>query len=159
MNNYLKNSMPELSNYGIDSQDITQQAFTKMFLRNHQFQSRSSVKTWLCSIARNEAKIELKKKSNKNSSLDLILETNGDSIMYELQENNYYDDQENMNRVRCAVSDLGKKNLNQATTFILRYMQGLTIKVVALMTDSNISTVKTRSHRAMNYVRRIIGQY
>ena len=60
------------------AEDILQNTMLKVFSNIRSFSGRCSVKTWLCSIARNEYFNHLKKSDNKNVSLDEKTESKSD---------------------------------------------------------------------------------
>lgn len=78
------------------AEDILQNTMLKAFTAIRSFSGSSSVKTWLCSIARNEYFNHLKKADNKNLSLEETME--GGS--------NYHNDHNDHNPEEKAVSNL-----------------------------------------------------
>lgn len=68
------------------SQDILQETMLKAIISADKFKENSSIKTWLCTIAKNEYYNYLKRSDNKNLALDEDLQSHENTL------DNYFSD-------------------------------------------------------------------
>ncbi|MGH7884851.1 MAG: sigma-70 family RNA polymerase sigma factor [Thermodesulfobacteriota bacterium] len=138
------------------AEDLFQDVFLKVIEKKKDYNSKMSFKTWLFTIARNTAVDFLRKESYRNhlsldepiftsddfsnvSKLDLVKgkNSNPDQLIYK-RELNYL-----LNEKLNKLSDEFKE------VFILKEIEGLKFKDIAVITDSPLSTVKSRMRYAL----------
>lgn len=124
--------------------DIVQETFLKMYENIESYQSDISFSAWLCTIAKNLALNE-KKKRNRLTSMPEY-ETEKYSVT---QENNV--DQEKL--IEQIKQLLGERDYN---LFILRMYYGLSYQEISDMTGETIAALTNRYHRAEKKVKKNI---
>lgn len=145
-----------------DAEDILQETFLKAYRYIGSFDGRSSISTWLYRIATNEALMFLRKKHPETISID---------------EPNHGDDQspDTMEIVDwCCIPEKelltseGKAHLDQVidklsanlrVVFILRDIQGLSVRETAEILNISEMAVKTRLSRARYQLREDLSLY
>ncbi len=118
------------------AQDFTQDLFIRISEKHEQFDSKRKFYSWLFTIASNMCKTEFRKPIMKRLSDDGYElnqsanwnEISFDKVLFKKALNN-------------AVDDL---NDQHKLTFVLRYMQELSLKEIAEMTKVSVGTVKSR---------------
>ncbi len=128
-----------------DAQDVLQETFINAYRHIDSFKGRSSLKTWLYTIATNEAlrlyrkaKIDTQSYDENNRLLELI---NSDtSIDYNSVEA----------KLQRAVLSLPEK---QRIVFNLRYWDEMEYEEIAKITGQKVGTLKTNYHYANEKVK------
>lgn len=138
------------------AEDLFQDVFLKVIEKKKDYNSKMSFKTWLFTIARNTAVDFLRKENYRNhlsldeptfkfddfsnvSKLDLVKgkNSNPDQLIYRKELN-------------CLLNEkLNKLSDEFKEVFILKEIEGLKFKDIALITDSPLSTVKSRMRYAL----------
>ncbi|MCM8831319.1 MAG: RNA polymerase sigma factor [Candidatus Omnitrophica bacterium] len=121
-----------------DAQDVTQEVFLKIYKNLKNFKFRSSIKTWIYKIALNTA-INAYKRLKKTKNL----------INYK-DEIKTKDVTENLDRIdakNILYALLDKLNQKEKMCIILKELEGLSYKEIALTLNININTVRTHLHR------------
>jgi RNA polymerase sigma-70 factor (ECF subfamily) len=148
-----------------DAEDVLQNTFMNALLHLSSFEGRSSIATWLYRIAANEALMLIRKRRLEVS----------------LEQETQQDDTESLEDVKPRVfadwsglpenellSSEGKKLLDTAIqnmpetlriVFVLRDMEGLSIKETADALNLTETNVKTRLVRARMYLRERLSKY
>lgn len=135
-----------------DSQDAVQETFLKAFQRLDQFQGRSKFSTWLTRITLNEALAKLRKKPVVLNSIDDGFHDGEEARALPHDIASCYPDPEML----CTASELNRileRNLRKLkpglrTVFLLRDLEGLSLKETAQRLGLTIAAVKSRSSRA-----------
>ncbi|MGL5683947.1 MAG: RNA polymerase sigma factor [Marinifilaceae bacterium] len=125
----------------IDAQDATQEAFIRIFRALNQFNSNSSIKTWIYKIATNEALRILSKYKEPIVSLDCTT-----LVINNIKADEYvdYSDLEGI-KLQKAISLLPTK---QQITFNLRYYDEMEYDEIAKITDTSSASAKANYHFA-----------
>jgi RNA polymerase sigma-70 factor, ECF subfamily len=148
-----------------DAEDVLQNTFMNALLHLSSFQGRSSIATWLYRIAANEALMLIRKRRPEIS----------------LEQETQQDEAESLEDVKPSVfadwsglpedellSSEGKKLLDAAIhnmpeplriVFVLRDIEGLSIKETAESLNLTETNVKTRLVRARMYLRERLSKY
>lgn len=133
------------------AQDFTQDLFIRLLEKHKQFDSKRKFYTWIFTIASNMCKTEFRKPIMKRLSDD----------DYELNQSAKWNDN-SLDKVSfrlaldIAVDKLGDQH---KLTFVLRYIEELTIKEIAEMTDVATGTVKSRLFYATKKVASDIQEF
>jgi RNA polymerase sigma-70 factor (ECF subfamily) len=145
-----------------DAEDVLQITFLKAFQHVREFEGRSSLSTWLYRIAANEALMLLRRK-HPEVSMDAEREdAEGETPMPEqFIDWSYLPEQE-------LVSTEAKKQLDRAIqklpeklrlVFLLRDIEGLSIKETGETLNLTETAVKTRLLRARLQLRELLSTY
>lgn len=158
--------------YAVTPEDVTQDTFIKLYKRAHQYNPEDAeFITWLYTIAKNDSFVELRRRKRKNKreiSLDIV--TSGDYDYDNRHEaigdgdltNNAEKDKRSEtinNTVTDAIQTLSKKNLEFSTAVILRDIQELPYEIISQIQDVPLGTVKSRIHRAREFIKKELGPY
>ena len=145
-----------------DAEDVLQNTFLSALMHLPGFEGRSSISTWLYRIAVNEALMLIRRKKPEVS----IEDSQNADFDVELRPNEFVDwsalpeDQ--------LLSREGKKSLEDAIhllpetlrmVFVLRDVEGLSIKETAQVLDLSETNVKTRLLRARLFLRERLSVY
>ena len=145
-----------------DAEDVLQNTFIKALTSIQKFEGRSNISTWLYRIASNEALMLIRKKKPE-VNLD---DAEGGDDDEDLRPSQFVDwsalpEDE-------LLSGEGKKTLDEAIqklpesmriVFLLRDVEGLSIKETAEALDLTETNVKTRLLRARMYLREGLSAY
>lgn len=126
-----------------DAADVVQETICKAIAKVHTLKNVEYVKTWFYRILINEG-INYTRRNKKSVLSDEII------------ENITYEDKDVLESyaVLQAVSELEPK---LRTVIILRYYEDLKLTDIALITKSNLSTVKSRLYKALELLKISIG--
>lgn len=126
------------------AQDFTQDLFLRILDKHQQFNPEKRFYTWMYVIASNMCKTEFRKQPN----LSLQHGENGSSMVVNGNENSV--DKEVFKRtLQKSIQDLEQ---HHQISFVLRYMQELSIKEIAEITEVSEGTVKSRLYYATKKV-------
>ncbi len=148
-----------------DAEDVLQNTFVNALMHVARFEGRSNIATWLYRIAANEALMLIRKRKSEVS----------------LEQESQDGEEENLEDVKPRVfadwsglpedvllSSEGKKHLDAAIqmlpetlriVFVLRDIEGLSIKETADTLNLTETNVKTRLVRARMYLREQLSKY
>lgn len=132
----------------IEAQDVTQEVFVKFFANLHTYQERGKLRNYLFKLATN-ASNDVFRKSKPTLSFDEAGELQDSKpAPWEMVEK-----KEDKARVKEALQALP---VYQREVIILRFYHELPFGDIARITDSNLSTVKTRYRRGMEALKKIL---
>ena len=146
-----------------DAEDILQETFLKAMRALPSFEGRSNLSTWIYRIATNEALMLLRKRKHGNFSLDDVKYDESEEGERELQIIDWCCLPE-----RELISGEARKFLDKAIeslpdllklVFILRDIDGLSIRETAEALNLTDVTVKTRLLRARLFLRDKLSTY
>lgn len=122
--------------------DIVQEAVTKALENIHKLKKEEFVKTWFYRILINEA-LQTVKKNKK-------------IIEYELVENetSTQNNEENIVENIDIYNRIEKLNDKLKTVIILRFFENLKIEEIAVITNTNTNTVKSRLYKGLNEIKK-----
>lgn len=126
-----------------DAEEVTQDALLQVFHKIHQFQGRSTFKTWLYKVVHNYCRNRISKLARKREGQN----------SYEEHALNNEDDRE-ANERRAALSQaveeaLGKLKKSEREVIVLKFMSGLTLQETADVLGVKLSAAKMRLYRAL----------
>lgn len=135
------------------AEDVTQEAFIKIWKNIAKYNSKYKFKTWAFTIAKNTALDHLRKKSiiplssfeDPEALLDSTL-TNRELISDQAMQK-----VEDMQMIAHAVKDLPEK---YRQVISLYYEKELNFREISELLKQSINTIKTKHRRALDYLRR-----
>ena len=131
-----------------EAQDVTQEVFIKFYSNIHSYQDRGKLKNYLLKLATN-ASNDVFRKKKLSISMDEIVDLQDENMSpLELMEQ-----REDAKRVKEGLQML---NVQQREVIILRFYHELSFWEIARITDTNLSTVKTRYRRGMASLKKIL---
>jgi RNA polymerase sigma-70 factor (ECF subfamily) len=138
--------------------DLAQEAFFLACRAHQKVDPNRSLTPWIFQIARNLAYKEYnKRKKSKQVSLDEMIEDETTSYEPSTNDNPRDEsvDQEVWDRLQVAMKRLKS---SYRDILILRLIQGLPSEQVSSMLKIPVSTVNTRTHRALKMLRKLARQ-
>ena len=129
---------------GEDAEDVVQEAVLRAFLSLSQLRDHDSFESWLCGIALNVAKMQLRRAATEAR----VLAASGRGVAFV--------EPEPLADVRDAVALLPAP---QRDAVLLRYIEGLSCEEIASALDSTPGAIKARLHRARAELRRRLAPH
>jgi RNA polymerase sigma-70 factor (ECF subfamily) len=145
-----------------DSQDAVQEAFLKAYQHLAEFREDSQFSTWLIRITVNQSLTKLRKqRTARELYLDEDFRSDGDILPIEVADwapnpEQLYFASELRNILIKSLKDL--RPMLQ-TVFVLRDIEGLSIRQTAVVLNQSHTTVKARLWRARLQLREGLNQY
>jgi RNA polymerase sigma factor (sigma-70 family) len=134
------------------AEDATQEVFVKMMRYAKQFHGDAKLSTWLFSITANLCRDHLRKADNKVKESDETL-LSLPSSMEELPDRQL-EIRQNEQRVQQALERL---TAEQKEAILLSRYQGLSYAEIAQIAGCSEGAVKTRVFRAMETLKKVLG--
>lgn len=147
-----------------DAQDVVQEAFLNMYRKLDTFEGRSKFGSWMYRVVTNAALMRLRAQKRRG---EVSLEED-DS---EFREDDYYvatvpewrvradeaaENRELRDKIIEAVDELPPK---YQTVFLLKEVEGLSLKEIAEVLDMSVGGIKSRLHRARLHLRATLEPY
>jgi RNA polymerase sigma-70 factor (ECF subfamily) len=144
-----------------EAEDVLQESYVRAFYRLSSFAGKASLGTWLARIVRNEAIDRLRARRMRSGTLMLEADfapVDGLPSIVESTE----DETALFNPETSVARDDMRSILEQAigalpehfrSVFLLREVEGLSVKETADYLEIPVATVKTRDHRARSLLR------
>lgn len=145
-----------------DAEDVLQETFLKAYKALPSFEGRSSLSTWLYRIAVNEALMMVRKRKPEVLSIDQDQESEeGDLEPVQIVDWCCLPERELLNSESRSFLDAAIQRLseNLRVVFILRDIEGLSIKETADALNLTETAVKTRLLRARLALREQLTSY
>ena len=137
-----------------DIEDCVADVFSKFYTELADYDpAKSSIKSFLCVIARNHA-INIAKKRSLEGGISLDDEQALLQIADDVMIDSELADEELRREVIRAVEDLGEPD---SSIIFRKYYYGESSKEIAKATGLSVSNVDTRTHRALNKLRKMFG--
>jgi len=139
-----------------EAEDLTQEAFLRVFRKMHMFRGESAFSTWLYRLALNVVLMKLCKKHLPEASLEETTKSNEESTRQSREVGGLDSrltgliDRLNLER---AVEQLPS---TFKTVFVLHDIQGYKHHEIAEMMDWSVGTSKGRLHRARSRLRELL---
>ena len=123
----------------VRAQDLLQDVFTKIITQPHLFDASRNFKTWVYTMASNLCKNEFKRNEvRKNTS-------NGLDSHYQISGSENVEDTVNDWESKAALQEeLAKLDEKHREVFVLKHVDGLSIKEISEIVGINEGTVKSR---------------
>lgn len=152
----------KMLNNTTDAEDVLQETFLKAMNALPNFQERSSVSTWLYRIAVNESLMLIRKRKPEVAVVDENPDEDSEDYAIHqvvdwccLPEKEFLTG-ESRSHINRAIKDLPEK---LRSVFILRDIEGLSIRETAEALELTETNVKTRLLRARMRLRESLTQY
>jgi len=145
-----------------DAEDVLQTTFIKVFQHLSEFEGRSSFSTWLYRVAANEALMLLRKKRPFISLDEEPVDDDGDvAVPLQFSDWTSLPESDLLDAEARLALDKAIKNLpaKLRVVFIMRDMEGLSIKETGEALDLTETAVKTRLLRARLFLREQLSGY
>ena len=144
-----------------EAECVLQETFLKVFQAVKDFQGKSSLSTWIYRIATNYALMRLR--SRKRIFEDLETEEQ----LHDLKDNAVFpiasitplhaaENQELNEAMNRAIADLPDKF---RSVFVLKDIEGYSLKEIATMLDLSLAAVKSNLHRARIFLRNRLADF
>jgi RNA polymerase sigma-70 factor (ECF subfamily) len=128
-----------------EADDVIQDTLIKIWKGSASFQSRSSVSTWVCRIAVNEAISTLRRRREPAPM----------EPMRVIDPESAWEQQQLISAVRSAITTLP---LPERAVIVLREYEGMPYREIAAVLGIPIGTVMSRLHEARSRVRRKLSR-
>ena len=133
-----------------DAQDAVQETFLKAYQKLNQFQATSKFSTWLIRIALNESFMKLRKRRHTQQLPLEYEDLNGDNVPLDVAD---WSPNPEQLYTRAEVKEILRKALEELppilrVVFVLRDVEGLSIKETGAALDLQPTAVKARLFRA-----------
>lgn len=123
----------------VRAQDLLQDLFAKIITQPGLFDTDRTFKTWVYTIASNLCKNEFKRNEVRKGTV------NGVEQFYSLSSDANVEKEVHERQFRDALTEaLMKLDTKHRQVFVLKHMDGLSIKEIAEITEANEGTVKSR---------------
>jgi RNA polymerase sigma-70 factor (ECF subfamily) len=147
-----------------DAQDVVQEAFLNMYRKLDTFEGKSAFGSWMYRVVVNAALMRLRKKKRRS-------EVQVDDEEGDFPEDEYYvtsapewrlradeaaENSELREKIIDAVGELAPK---YQTVFLLKEVEGLSLKEIAGVLDLSVGGIKSRLHRARLHLRATLESY
>ena len=144
-----------------DAQDVTQEAFLKAFEHLGEFQGNSRFYTWLVRIAVNQALMKLRKRHNKDVSLDEEIEGEDNSMPREVEDWGPSPEQRYAQNELAGILNkvIGELDPSFRVVFQLRDIDELSTEETAEALGLSVPAVKSRLLRARLKLRDKLNRY
>jgi RNA polymerase sigma-70 factor (ECF subfamily) len=141
------------------SEELTQDAFLKVFRKLHTFDARQRLSAWILRIAHNTAIDHLRRHRPVVLSFDATVDPERGALVDELPDDKPLPDQLlDQSRTAAAVERaLDELRPEYRAVLILRYQEGLDYEEIAEIVNRPIGTVKTFIHRARRALARAVS--
>lgn len=145
-----------------EAECVLQETFLKVFQAIPEFKGESSVSTWIYRIATNFALMRLRNKKKNFGSL----EGKEDQVNKSTLES--FNRQVGNNPLRAVMNDELRGAMDIAiselpakfrSVFILKDVEGYSLKEIAEMTQLSLAAVKSNLHRARLFLRNRLAEY
>lgn len=152
----------KILNDPLDAEDVLQETFIKAYRSLPMFEGRSSLSTWLYRIAVNEALMTIRKRKDVAVSIDEERESGDEqSEPVEIADWCCLPESDLLNAESRQFLDRAMQGLTPAlrAVFLLRDIEGLSVKETADALDLSEAAVKTRLLRARLKLREELSSY
>ncbi|MDF1812017.1 MAG: sigma-70 family RNA polymerase sigma factor [Verrucomicrobiales bacterium] len=129
----------------LEAEEATQDAFLRIFHKIHQFEGRSTFKTWMFRIVYNFCMTRRRKLATKREREETV----GDEMIIRTKEEHRMamgPDMDNSEYVHLALKELRDEDREIIT---LRFISDLSLEQIAEVLDAKLSATKMRLYRAM----------
>jgi len=138
-----------------DAEDVAQEAFLRAFRALGQFRGQSLFKTWLYQIATNVARTHLDKRRSRAEDLAGDPAASPERFNHPISSDNVESAYAARDRIDRALGALPSE-LREAV--VLRDVEGLDYKEIAVALGIPIGTVESRIFRARQRLKALLGQ-
>ena len=146
----------------VEAEDAVQDAFLRAWLGLDAFRAESKLSTWLVRIVSNEALGRLRRARLHTVPLEDVMTSADPKMQVSLADS--HGNGPEQTALRAQVRVLIEQQIDLLpdafrTVFMLREVEGLSARDVAVALDIPVATVRTRAHRARNLLRKgLVGK-
>ena len=153
------------------AEEVVQEAWLKIHRNCSGFEGRSQLKTWLCSIALNEARMHLRR-HRREASLTVNVDESPDSMSDRFRPGGHWsrpplqwgaDSPDELlmqdNLIECLEKTLAALPRNQQSLLQLRDIEGLPFDTICNELDISASNARVLLHRARSFLYRMLEGY
>jgi RNA polymerase sigma-70 factor (ECF subfamily) len=142
------------------AEDLFQEVWMRVLVRGAQFNGKARFSTWLFTIARNLVIDQRRKRTM--TSLDEMFERKGEDdrpMSFEVggSEPSPFDRSANLEDRERIARALMELDTLYREVLVLRFQEDLSLKEIAKITKSPLSTVKSRLYRGLDAIKPMIG--
>jgi len=123
----------------VRAQDLLQDLFAKIITQPHLFDPQRNFKTWVYTIASNLCKNEFKRNEVRRGTVHGVEQfhtlSTDENLEKKIQENQFRD---------ALTEELKRLDDKHREVFVLKHIDGLSIKEISEITGANEGTVKSR---------------
>ncbi len=123
----------------VRAQDLLQDLFAKIITQPHLFDPQRNFKTWVYTIASNLCKNEFKRNEVRRGTVHGVEQfhtlSTDENLENKIQENQFRD---------ALTEELKRLDDKHREVFVLKHIDGLSIKEISEITGANEGTVKSR---------------
>jgi len=138
------NTCLKLLNNPEDAEEVAQDTFIQLFNKLHQFEGRSTFKTWLYRIVHNYCKNRISKQI-RHRQRKVAIEEHADHFLPDS-----YDKREGNERSEMVNKAMEKLKPRDKEILVLKFMSGLTIEEISNVLELGLSATKMRLYRALD---------
>lgn len=150
----VKDKLTDRFHVSTDIEDCVADVFSSFYLALPNYDaSRCSIKSYLCVIARNRS-IDIVKARSKEQKIPLDDQSPLLQISDDIEICSNADEAELRTRVIGEIKALGEPD---SEILFRKFYYGQTSKVIAERMGLSVSNVDTRTHRALNKLRKVFG--
>lgn len=144
-----------------DAEDVLQETYLKAYKALPDFEKKSSLTTWLYRIAANEALMMIRKKKPLQQSVELDDDNDESEALPEIVDWRFLPEKElaSTETRRMLQDAIDRLSSALRIVFLLRDVQGLSVKETADVLGVNENVVKTRLVRARLKLRDDLSGY
>lgn len=145
-----------------EAEDAVQEAYIRAFTHLDSFRGDSSLATWLCRIAINEAlsRLRARRETVDLAALETAAQTNAEIIPFPLSSHSDDPEKTMAQRQILQLVEQAADRLPEdyRIVFVTRVIEGMSIEETAELLSLRPETVKTRLHRARRLMREQLDQ-
>ncbi|MCJ7626419.1 MAG: sigma-70 family RNA polymerase sigma factor [Anaerolineaceae bacterium] len=145
-----------------DAEDVLQETFIKAFQHIPTFQGHSSISTWLYRISTNEALMMIRKRKPETGSVSLEeYEDHDDNEPMQIEDWCCLPEEELLSAETKEYLDEAIQNIsnNLKVVFLLRDVEGFSVRETAEILEISEASVKTRLSRARMRLQQELSKY
>ena len=138
-----------------DIEDCVAETFSEFYISLDSFDpKRSSIRSYLCVLARNNAIDLLRRRAKDGMTLSIDADDSFVQIKDDFDIESELAERELVREVFYAIKDLGEPD---ASIIIRKYYFGESSREISKAMKLSVSLVDTRAHRALNKLRKLFG--
>lgn len=142
-----------------DAEEITQDVFVKVYQSINDFNSNSSIKTWVYRITVNASIDFIKRKNSKKRFFIFGKKSESENEYFSVKNTEHPGViLENKEKSALLFSVINTLPENQRTAFLLSKLEGLSNPEIAVIMEASISAVESLQVRAKKTLRQKLGE-
>lgn len=139
-----------------DIEDCVADVFSSFYLALHDYDpKRCSIRAYLCVIARNRSIDTAKRRSHQQRNVSLDDHDSFLQIADDIEVEGKCDESELRQKVIKAIKELGEPD---SEIIFRKFYYGQASKVIAERMGLSVSNIDTRTHRALQKLRNVLGE-